>query len=242
MTAAADLRYLLRSHNRSIVLASLIAAILSTVGWAVLYGLAYWIVMLIVTVKSAGNAALPASFNPIFLGISIVLMALTWLDTWLFPEDKPADERPTIETVADIAYFLPRVTLSVLQNFGAYARLRRCDLPAAESLFTRLLNFERIPLHSLPLSIPDERSRDHILRAFLSAEIARLHSSGDSQHLRIRPIVPWSLAARAEKSRRVKSHANDTDSQLAHMRRATVLENEDPLPRPEDKPALRDRD
>lgn len=226
------LRRHVRSHNLGVVAASGAALVFSAVAWTALYGVTYWATMFYLTVRQAGDARLPDGFHVVCAVVAGTIMALAWLDAWLFPNDMPVDERPLLETIADVVYFLPRITLSVVQNFAAWARLRRRDRAAAVSLVDMLRDREKVPVQSLPTLIPDERSRLRILDALLVMGITHTRNEHGLTLLCLSPLAPPAL----------RLVADDAHDHLAHMRRATVLEKKNALPCAERQPTLRDRD
>ncbi|MEO6789237.1 MAG: hypothetical protein ABI318_24190, partial [Chthoniobacteraceae bacterium] len=148
------LRAHLRSHNGGVLAASGMALIFSAIGWAVLYGVSYWVTMIALTVFRNGDAARPAEFNAVFLGTAAVLLLAARVDQWFFPSERAVDERPPAEHFADLIFFVPRFTMSCWQNLGALARLKDEELPDAARLLDNLRTGGRVSLQELPAQFP----------------------------------------------------------------------------------------
>lgn len=161
------LRAHLRSHNLVVLAASGAALLFSAIGWAVLYGLSYWVTLIAVTLASNGSSQVPAIFNSVFFGSAAVLLVAARVDQWFFPDERAVDERPPVEHLADILFFVPRFTMSCWQNLGALAWLNDADLPDAARLMDHLKAEHRISLQELPAMIPGERRMHRLLGALL---------------------------------------------------------------------------
>ena len=102
------LRAHFRSHNATVLMASGVAAVLSAIGWAVLYGASYWVTMMTVTVRNNGDGGVPQVFNTVFIGSAIVLMLAARLDQWFFPNELMPDQPPPVEHFADMLLIVPQ--------------------------------------------------------------------------------------------------------------------------------------
>lgn len=160
------LRAHVRSHNGSVLAASGVALVFSLVGWAVLYGATYWVAMISLAVANQGDK-LPSEFNAVFCGTAVVLLLAARVDQFLFPNERAVDERPPVEHLADILFFVPRFTMSCWQNLGALARLGDSELADAAKLLDGLKLGARVSLQELPAMFPDERARQRMLMALL---------------------------------------------------------------------------
>jgi hypothetical protein len=223
-STAALLRSHFRGHNLSVLAASGVALLFSTAGWAVLYGASYWMTLFTRSIGRAAGPVLPASFDTVFLSCAGVLLLLAVLDCWFFPQDFVPDERPALETLADIVLFLPRMTLSVFWNFIVLVRLRSADCSGAVAILERMRSEGKIAMHEIPVAIPDPQSRNRILRAFEFTELTQTRREQGVVWLRFSPLAPKAL--------RHRLLTNNADDDLAGMRRATVLEHKDALPSP----------
>jgi hypothetical protein len=224
----------LRAHNYSVVATSGATLILSAFGWAILYIVTYWATMFVLTVKSAGAAELPAAFDLVFGVTGGLLLFSALLDAVLFPRERLIVERPALKTAIDLVLFLPRMTLSVVLNFLAWAYLPSRALPVAIGMLDLLRTRRRLALSELPLEFPDDRKRDRALRVLQLLQLTEIRPDRGQIWLRLSPLAPAVL--------RGPLLADDADDKLARMRRATVLEHEDPLPRPQRQLPSNDRD
>ena len=161
------LRAHLRSHNLAVLAASGAAILFSVIGWAVLYGVSYWVTLIVVTLASNGSSEVPSIFNPVFFGTAAVLLLAARLDQWFFPDERAVDERPPMEHFADILFFVPRFTMSCWQNLGALAWLSDDEMQDAARLMDCLKAENRISLQELPAMIADERRIHRVLGALL---------------------------------------------------------------------------
>lgn len=67
------LRAHLRSHNGTVLIASGVAAIFSAIGWAVLYGVSYWVTLMFIAVGNNGDGRVPQVFTMVFVGSATAL-------------------------------------------------------------------------------------------------------------------------------------------------------------------------
>jgi hypothetical protein len=174
---------------------------------------------------------LPASFHSTVLIVFGAVMGLAMLDAWFFPHEEVNDQHTLFGHACDLLLFLPRITLASVYNFAAWARLPSAALPHASRLLTRLCAEDRVPMHELPLDIPNDAVRERILATFELTQLTEVRQE------RGQLVLRWSALA-PEAFRSLPHHAHD---QAARMRRATVLEEKDALPGSQSQPALRDR-
>ncbi len=163
------LRAHLRSHNHSVFAASGIALVFSAIGWAVLYGASFWLTIFWLTIMNQGEVVMPAAFNVVFFGTAAVLMLAARVDQYFFPSERAVDERPPVEHLADLLFFVPRFTMSCWQNLGALAWLSRDELPHAARLMDALRFDGRVSIQELPAMFPDVRRTERTLDALLVA-------------------------------------------------------------------------
>jgi hypothetical protein len=161
------LRAHLRSHNGGVLAASGMALAFSAIGWAVLYGLSCWSVMFVLAVKNQGEMGKPAAFDAVFFGTAAVLLLAARVDQFFFPSERAVDERPPMEHLADVLFFVPRFTMSCWQNLGALARLTPAESHEAARLLDTLKSERRVALQELPAQFADERRLRRVLDALL---------------------------------------------------------------------------
>jgi len=184
------LRAHLRSYNGGVLAASGMALVFSTIGWAVLYGVSYWMTMLVLTISHNGDAGRPAEFNTVFFGTAGVLMLAARADQWLFPSERAVDERPRLEHFADLLFFVPRFTMSCWQNLGALARLTDAELPGAAQLLEDLRAGGRVSLQELPARFPDGRTRRRMVEALMRSGLIEQQKEKDMTWLRFGALAP----------------------------------------------------
>jgi hypothetical protein len=223
----------LRSHNCSVAAASGATLVLVTVGWALLYVAAYWSVMFVLTVANSTDARLPASFDWVFGIASGVLLVTAALDMWFFPGERAVDERPALETLADLFLFLPRLTITIVMNFAAWARLPRPLREDAAELIDRLRAQRKLALTALPLDLPDERERTQILNTLLLLQVTEVRPERGDLWLRLSPLAPAGLREPS-----LTEHAHDD---VSRMRSAAVFKHKNALPSPKRQLPSHDR-
>lgn len=214
----------LRSHNGSVVAASGATLVLVTISWAIFYIVAYWLVMFVLTVAKAGEAKLPGSFDWVCAWIAGVLLVIAAIDMWLFPTERAIDERPALSTITDVVLFVPRLTLTILLNFTAWARLPSGLRRDAAVVIDRLRTDGKIALSILPLDLPDERSRGRILHVLQLLQITEIRLEKEELWLRFHPLAPSELRGPS-----LAEHAHDD---VSRMRSAAVFKHKNALPSP----------
>jgi hypothetical protein len=180
----------LRSHNGNVLAASGIALVFSAAGWAALYGVSYWMTMIVVTLGHNGDGNVPPLFNKVFFGMAAVLLLAARADQFLFPTERAVDERPPAEHFADVLFFVPRFTMSCWQNLGALARLTQDELPDAARLLEHLKIEKRVALQELPAMTPDERRRQRMLDALLVTGLIDQRRDEDITWLHLGALAP----------------------------------------------------
>jgi hypothetical protein len=134
------------------------------------------------------------------------------------------DERPALQTVGDIILFLPRLTVAIVLNFTAWARLPKRARPDAADLLDRLRTEKKIAISTLPLDMPDDHARERILLVLQLINLVEVRRERGEVWLKFSALAPTSL--------RGKLVPDHTDDELARMRRATVFKNKYALPSP----------
>lgn len=219
------LRKHLRSHNCSVLAASVMTLLFSAIGWAVLYGAAYWVIMFGSTVVHGTDGAPSANFHRVFLACAAVLLVAATIDGWLFPHERAVDERPPVEQFTDIVLFVPRFTLLFWSNLSALVSLQRRDWRDAADLLDRLKIEGKVPLQQLPAQVPDARSRARILEALCVTQLIDVRRSGSLTLLYLSSLAP------EEFHRRTLGEESPRDD-IAGMRRASLQERRKLLAEP----------
>jgi hypothetical protein len=218
------LRAHFREHNRSVIFASVATLLFAALGWAVVYGLCYWFTVAFLSVKEGLKFIGTENFNRNFLSSVAVLYAATVIDRWLFRFDREAvDRRPFSETILDVALFLPRMTLAVLENFGVWIHLSAREVALSARLVELIRERGRYSLQEVPLVSPAARDRDRILFALRVALVVDVRAEDGVMWLHIGSLAPASLAP-------VLGSGYGYHN-IPRVRRRAVLENENALPR-----------
>jgi hypothetical protein len=226
------LRAHLRDHNLSVLAASGLILIFSAIGWGVLYvvarvaGAGYVLFQKgsdqtgyftlesgkLVHITTAAPYV-PVSFHAVCLTVFGVLLVLAAMDAWYFPEERAVDDRPALETLADIVLFLPRLTLSVFLNFAVWAHLRPRDRREAAVLLDRLRVKRKLAIQELPQEMPDERRRDRILRVLQTTQLVEVRMERSLAWLRLSWRAPAGLR---------QPLLEDAEQPMAHARARVV--------------------
>jgi hypothetical protein len=185
---AAALRAHLARHNRHVLGITGVTLLTAALLWLVLYGLAHWLTLFGLTAVRGGEAALPPGFRRGFLLAAAALLAVAWLQRWLFPEHLPPDKKSLGAVLADLALAIPRATLAVWGNLSAWLRLSRAEIRLAADLVDQVARAQRIPLQSAPLLIPDERAREKIVFALLLLQVLEVRREDGAHWLHLSPL------------------------------------------------------
>jgi hypothetical protein len=193
-TRAGRLRRRVRAHNFRVLGSTIFAVVVVIVLWIAAYAACYWLVLLFLTSVVGPYARMPARFSEGFGIVSGLLLAAAWVIRWLHPHPRPPDKKGRLAYALDFLLTLPRLTLGVGQNLSAWQSLRRSDLPAAVQLVDRVREVRKMPLHSLPVEIPDQRRRDRVVEALLQLHLLELGQDDRAGFLRLAPRdVPTAL-------------------------------------------------
>lgn len=212
-----------REHNRSVLFASGATLLFALVGWAVIYGLCYWFTVAFLSVKEGLKFNGTENFNRNFFSSVAVLYVATVIDRWLFRFDREAvDRRPLSETILDVALFLPRMTLAVLENFGVWIRLSEREEVLAARLVQLIRERGRYAQQEVPLVITSPREQHRIITALRIALVVDVRNEDGIAWLHIGSLAPASLAPELGSG---YGYHN-----IPRVRRRPVLENENPLP------------
>jgi hypothetical protein len=184
------LRRHLRAHNRSVLAASAVSLIFAAAGWAVLYGLGYWVSLFGATIAQGVDAQPPASFHWIFVWSASALLTIALVDAWCFPNERAVDTRPPLEHLMDTILFIPRMTLACGGSLSALVSLPAAERSLAAELLDRLRAGGRMAVQSLPAQIPDERARGKIIEALSVAQLIEMRRADGLTWLFLNPLAP----------------------------------------------------
>ena len=212
----------------SVLAASGAACSVAGVGWLFLFGIGYCIAM-IGTALNRGIEAQPDMYPRYFWLSAAGMTVLALLEAWRNPHEIARDERSTFIQLFDVILFLPRITVAALLNFFAWAYLPQAAMPAALRLLGRLRMQESIPLHELPLDIPNLRLRRRVLAVLEVTQLTDIRTEKGQLVLRWSALAPAAI------------RTGDDAVAVPEMARARAVEKKEALPAPEERPALDDR-
>ncbi len=193
-TVLSILRAHFREHNRSVLFASGATLLFALIGWAFVYGVFYWFTVAFLSVKEGLQFQGTEHFNRNFLSSVGVLYVATLVDRWVFRYSPEAvDRRPFSETLLDVALFLPRMTLSVFENFGVWIYLSDRQLGSAARLVEVIRERGRFALQEVPILIPTEREREQIVAALRVAQVIDIRPADGIAWLYIGSLAPGEL-------------------------------------------------
>ncbi len=175
------LREHLRRHNRWVLGITILTLLLAAGLWAGLYLAAWWLFLL------GGTAARPYDFQPdaaaLFPGFAatgLVLCLWAWIAHRLRLDAAARDHKGIGEHFMDVLLAVPRMTLSIFGTGGAAARLNDRELEQAWLLLQRMSRADGpIPMHGLPVDIPDSDMRERIVLALQLSGLVEIRPSSD---------------------------------------------------------------
>jgi hypothetical protein len=216
------LREHLRAHNASVLSGSGIAVLLAAIGWAVFYGLSYFITLFVLTVARWGDSQVSARFNDIFLMAAGALLLTARVHQWFFPHERAVDRRPPLGHALDILLFVPRFTLSAWQNLSALVYLKDDEMRLASTLLDHLRETGRMPAQHLPQFL-DHHISARIVDTLKVARIVDQLTSGDLTWLYISSLAP-------EAFRGIAPGREAPGNTVGYIRREKTAGQHDPQP------------
>lgn len=203
--------------------ASAATLLFALMGWLFVYGICYWFTVAFLSVKDGLNFHGTEHFNRNFFSSIAVLYVATLLDRWIFRfKSDVEDRRPFSETLLDIALFLPRMTLAVVENFAVWISLSKSQMLGAVRLVECIRERGRYPLHELPLLIGDDRDREAALMALRTAQVVDVRSTEGVAWIYIGGLAPAELGC--------ELLARNGDNKAAGVRSAPMFKNKNALP------------
>jgi hypothetical protein len=166
------------AHNRLVYLSTGGAALGVLLMWALIYGLACWLPVLGLTVIQGLDAENPAHLRHWIVVLMIAWMVLGWFDRQarLHREEQASDG-----SIAELAwrFFMtpPRATFGVWDNPRNHVRLNGHELALASGFLERLYQVGKMPMHAVPVELPDDDARDRVLSALRLTELVRLRET-----------------------------------------------------------------
>ena len=186
MQRIAWLRRRFAEHNRLVLLIALLTLLVTAGLWYLLFAVLYWLAFLFASVAHGMDARPPDALPALFIYSAGSLVLLTWLARRRFENEMPKDEKAPWEIAAEFLLAVPRATLAVWGNLSAYQRLDARELALAADLVERLASERRVPVHQVPLDIPDPQDRMKILLALQLIEVIQVTHSEQTAWLSMR--------------------------------------------------------
>ncbi len=165
------LRRRFAQHNRLVALVAVLTFLVAAALWYLLFAILYWLALIVTGVSRGMDARPPEILPAIFIYAAGLLLLITWIAGALFPERPPKDKKSPFEIAAEFVLAVPRATLAVWGNLSAWQRLDRHEIEMAAEFLERLAAEGRVPLHEVPLDIPDRKTRLRILLALQLVEV-----------------------------------------------------------------------
>jgi hypothetical protein len=190
---ARSLRAHIADHNFRVALLTLLTLIGALALWFLLHAALHWLTLLAVTVVKGLDARAPAFVDQAFWIAAAVLLVLAWIDRRFRPDDRPRDHKSAAEIAWEILLAIPRATFAIGSTLSAWQNLAPRELTTAAELVDRLGHDRRMPLHALPLEIPNERLRLKILFALQLLQIVEIRREDRELWISLSPLRPASL-------------------------------------------------
>ncbi len=190
---AESLREHMVRHNWQVLGFTLLTTGTSILLWAILYGGVYWLLLLVRTSASVTDWVPVRSYTLVFGAVAGALLFAAWFDRTVAGSERVPDHRPMAEIFLDLVLAVPRTTLAIWGNLSAWQWLDREELDYAAALVERVVREKDVPLHSTPLDIPDDRTRERVVFALLMLRVLDIRREKNETHLRLSPLRPETL-------------------------------------------------
>lgn len=192
-STARALRREIAAHNFRVAGIALLTFIVAAGLWIVLYAVCAWLLLFGFIAVGTARTDLPRGFLILFVVAAACSLAYAWLDRRLTPNEQPRDDKAPGEIIADFLLALPRITLSVWGTLRAALWLSGPERLDAAAFLHRLADERRIPLHNVPLDLPDAPARFRILFALQLLEVIDLRRDEREILIRLHTSRPRSL-------------------------------------------------
>lgn len=181
------LRRRFAEHNQLVLLLAVLTLFVAAGLWFVLFAVLFWLSLLFTSVADGVDAQRPDILPALFIYAAGLLLLLTWLAGSRFANAPLKDKKSPLEIAAESLLAVPRATLAVWGNLSAWQKLDEREMGLATDLIARLLEERRVPLHQVPLDIPEPRDRMKILLALQLIEVLRVTRSDETLWLSLAP-------------------------------------------------------
>ena len=179
------LRRRFAQHNRLVALVAVLTLLVAAALWYLLFAILFWLALVFTSVAHGMDARPPDILPALFIYAAGLLVLLTWLAQSRFANAPLKDKKSPLEIAAEFLLAVPHATLAVWGNLSAWQRLDRREMEMAAEFLERLASERRIPLHAVPLDLPDPQTRMRILLALQLIEVLNVTQSDGTVWLSI---------------------------------------------------------
>ena len=171
------LRRRFAQHNRLVALVAVLTLLVAAALWYLLFAALYWLAFVFASATRGMDARPPDILPALFIYAAGLLLLITWIAGTRYFDGPLKDKKSPFEIVAEFVLAVPRATLAVWGNLSAWQRLDPREMEMAAELLERLADEGRIPLHEVPLDLPDPKTRMRILLALQLVEVLDVERS-----------------------------------------------------------------
>lgn len=186
MQRAEWLRGRFAEHNRLVILLVALTLLVTAGVWYLLFAALYWLTFLFASVVRGMDARPPDALPAFFIYSAGLLLLLTWFARKRLDNEMPKDEKTPAEIAMEFLLAMPRATLALWGNVSAWQKLDERELGLAAELIERIVDEERVPLHEVPVEIPDPRDRTRILTALQLIDVLNVRQGEDAVWLTLK--------------------------------------------------------
>ena len=173
-------------HNRLVILLVALTLLVTAGVWYLLFAALYWLTFLFASVVRGMDARPPDALPAFFIYSAGLLLLLTWFARKRLDNEMPKDEKTPAEIAMEFLLAVPRATLALWGNVSAWQKLDERELGLAAELIERIVDEERVPLHEVPVEIPDPRDRTRILTALQLIDVLNVRQGEDAVWLTLK--------------------------------------------------------
>jgi len=194
---ARALRAHFADHNFRVALLTLFTLVAAIALWFLLHAVLGWLSLLAVTTVKGTEARMPAFVEPVFWCGAAALLAAAWIDRRFRPDDRARDHKSAVEIAWEILLAIPRVTLAIGGTLSNWQSLSVHEIKTAAELLQQLMGNHRLPLHSLPLEIPNDKLRLKVLFALQITQVIEIRRENRELWIALNPLRPAHLLPNA---------------------------------------------
>jgi hypothetical protein len=131
------------------------------------------------------DARPPDVLPALFIYSAGLLLLLAWLARGRYANEMPRDDKTPWEIATEFLLAVPRATFAIWGNLSAWQRLDDREMGLAADMIEHIAVDGRMPLHQVPLHIPDPQDRMRILLALQLVEVIHMFRSEQTTWLSI---------------------------------------------------------